>query len=253
MGFIDVHCHLDLRQFDADMDNVIERARKAGVSAIVQNSLNPASIAKSIAISDKNSDIVRLALGLYPVDALKLSDEEIDKWVEFIKKHSEHIIAIGEVGLDYHWVKDKKEQERQRKIFEKFIALAEHSKKPLIVHSRESEHDAFDMLQSSDTKAIFHCFNGSLDLTKKCEESGYFFSIPASITFIKAFQDLARQADLNHLFCETDAPYMSPFRGKRNEPAFVVESYKKIAAIKKKSIEEISEEISQNYGKLFMK
>lgn len=197
---------------------------------------------------------MNLALGLYPVDALKLSDEQIDSEIEFIKeqiKSNPKVIAIGEVGLDYHWVKDGKEQQREKRIFEKFISLAEHAKKPLIVHSRESEKDAFDMLQSSDAKAIFHCFNGSLSLAKKCEDAGYFFSIPASITFIKHFQELAAQTDMTHLFAETDSPYMSPFRGKRNEPAFVAESYKKIAEMKKKSMEEVSEIVLDNYKNMF--
>lgn len=252
---IDVHCHLDLKQFEKDLGETIERAAKAGVGIIVQNSLNTESIRESIEIAER-FEIVKLALGLYPVDALKLSDENIDSEIEFIEKEiktNPKVIAIGEVGLDYHWVKDRKEQARERRIFEKFVALAESTRLPLIVHSRESEKDAFDMLQSSDAKAVFHCFNGSIGLAKKCEEAGYFFSIPASMTFIKHFQDLAREISINQLFCETDAPYMSPFRGKRNEPAFVAEAYKKIAGIKNRKIEEIEEEILKNYTQLFKK
>lgn len=230
----------------------MERAGKAGVSIIVQNSLNPESTRKSIEIAKRFSS-VRLALGIYPVDALKLSDEQIDAEIEFITQHKDKIIAVGEVGLDYHWVKDKQQQKREQEIFGKFIGLAEKLKKPLIIHSRESEKDAFEMLLSSDAKAVFHCFNGSLDLAKKAQDKGYYFSIPASITFIKHFQDIAGEIGLSQLLCETDAPYMSPFRGKRNEPAFVVESYKKIAAIKKKTLGDVAGEIKKNYEKLFGK
>ena len=250
MTFIDVHCHLDLKQFEKDLPHVIERASKAGVSIIVQNALNPESIRKSIEIA-KAYGSVKLALGIYPVDALKLSDEQTDKEIESIERQRESIIAVGEVGIDYHWVKDKAEQKRQREIFERFIRLAEKIDKPLIIHSRESEKDAFDMLVSSDAKALFHCFNGSLSLAKKVEEAGYSFSIPASIVFIRHFQDIAREIDIQQLFAETDAPYMSPFRGKRNEPGFVTESYRKIAFIKGKDLKETAEIILDNYRKLF--
>lgn len=230
----------------------MERADKAGVSIIVQNSLNPESTRKSIELAERFSS-VRLALGIYPVDALKLSDEQIDREIEFITQHKDSIIAVGEVGLDYHWVKDREQQKRQCEIFKKFIGLAEELKKPLIIHSRESEKDAFEMLLSSDAKAVFHCFNGSLELAKKAQDKGYYLSIPASITFIKHFQDIAAEIGLSQLLCETDAPYMSPFRGKRNEPAFVVESYKKIAAIKKMALGDVAAEIRNNYKRLFGK
>lgn len=254
MKLVDVHCHLDLRQFEKDLKEAIERAGKAGLSAVLQNSLNPASIRKSLQIAER-FDIVRLALGLYPVDALKLSDEEIDSEIDFIKKQintGTKVLAVGEVGLDYHWVRGREEQARQRKIFEKFIALAEETKKPLIIHSRESEKDAFELLQSSNAKAVFHCFNGSIALAKKVEDSGYYFSIPASVVFINHFRDLVKQVGIKQLFAETDAPYMNPFRGKRNEPAFVLEAYKMIAELKKKSVEEISEIIMKNYKLIFL-
>lgn len=217
----------------------------------MQNSLNPVSIIKSIEISERHKGIVKLALGLFPVDALKLSDNEITKWIRFIEERKDRIVAIGEVGLDHHWVKDKDEQERQKKIFWQFISLSEKIKKPLIVHSRESEKDAFDMLRSSKAKAVFHCFNGPLQLAKKAENAGYLFSLPASVTFIQAFQDLAAQLSMESILAETDSPYMSPFKGQRNEPAFVVESYKKIAALKGKDLKETAEAIAGNYRRLF--
>lgn len=250
---IDVHCHLDLKQFEKDLPEAIERAGKAGVGKIIQNSLNPESIRASLALAEIY-DSVKLALGLYPVDALKLNDEQIDSQVNLIRnqiRENPKVIAIGEVGLDYHWVKDRKDHLREKRIFGKFIALAEETKRPLIIHSRESEQDAFDMLHSSNAKAIFHCFNGNLQLAKKAEENGYFFSIPASITFLKHFQELVQQTDMKQLFCETDAPYMSPHRGKRNEPAFVAESYKKIAEIKKMSIEDVEDAILKNFEEVF--
>ena len=140
----------------------------------------------------------------------------------------------------------------QKQVFEKVLETAKKLKKPIIIHSRKAEQDALDILESSGyKKVIMHCFSGRKHLVKRAYDLGYYFSIPTSVVYIKHFQDIAVQTDIKQLFCETDAPYMSPFRGKRNEPSFVVEAYKKIAGIKQKSIKETADIIFGNYGEVF--
>lgn len=256
MGFLDVHCHLDFPQFDKDLDEVIERAGKAGVKVIVQNGVNPKSNRKSIIIAEKYPDIVKLALGLYPVDALDLTDEQFDDELKFIEKNKGKIVALGEVGIDHHWVKEgeKEKRKKQAENFEKIIALAEKIKKPLIVHSRDAEKETFEMLQSSGAKkVIMHCFNADFETIKKAEDSGYYFTVPCIIARSKHFQKMVRRVALDRLFTETDAPFMGPLPGKRNEPMFVAETIKKIADILNKKEDEIENQIMDNYRMFFGK
>lgn len=239
---VDVHAHLDHKQFDKDRDEVIKRASNI---LIINNGLNPETNRKTLELSSKYKNI-KSALGLYPTDALKLKN--VDEELNFIKKNKEKIVAIGEVGLDYYWEKQKKKEEKE--IFQKIIDLAEEIKKPVIVHSREAELDVIEMLESSKAKTVLHCF-GSLELVKRAIDNGFFLSIPANVIFSSHFQKVVEMVELRNLLTETDSPYLSPFRGNRNEPSFVEKGLEKIAEIKKISKEEAEEEIWNNAKKLF--
>lgn len=254
MSLIDIHCHLDFKQFDKDLDKVIERARKAGVSLIVQNGVNPASNRKSLEIAVRYPDIVRLALGIHPTDAIKIEEQDFDRELEFIEKNKDRIIALGEVGIDYHWIKKDDEIKKQTECFQKIIALSEKIKKPMIVHSWDADKDAFEMLRSSDAKkAVMHCFTGKFEIAKQAEDEGYYFTISTNIVKSKQFRKLAKRVSLDRIFTETDAPFMSPFQGKNNEPAFVREAVNKIAEIRGMKTEEIEDQIIDNYEVLFGK
>ncbi len=255
---VDVHCHLDHIDFREDIDKVIERAKQAGVSVIIANGISPETNRIVLELSKKYG-IVKPALGIYPIDALtneikageyplKTEPFNIDEEIEFIKKQK--IIALGEVGLDF---KDGKQYEKQQKeVFSKFIALAEKMKKPIIVHSRKAEQDVIEMLESSSIKkAVLHCFSGKFKLVKKGADLGYHFSIPTNVVRSQQFQDLVKEVNINQLLSETDAPYLSPFPGRRNEPAFVIESVKKIAEIKKFEFEEVEKNLFLNFQRLF--
>lgn len=251
MSLLDIHCHLDFKQFEKDIDLVIERARKADVNIIVQNGVNPKSNRLSIRIAEDYPDIVKLALGMYPVDALDLSDEQFDDEIRFIEKNKDRIIALGEVGIDFHWVKESEKRKKQIENFQKIIALAEKINKPLIVHSREAEKETFELLQSSNAKkVVMHCFNADFETIKKAEDAGYYFTIPCIIMKSKHFRKMAERVSLERLFTETDAPYMSPFPGKRNEPAFIRESVNKIAELRKIKIDEVEEQLIGNFNAL---
>lgn len=251
MLLVDVHAHLDLKEFDSDLDDVIKRAEKAEVKAIISNGINYKSNRKTMELSKKYK-IVKPALGLYPDDAIKLTQEQIKNEINFIKKNKDKIIAIGEVGLDYKYCKKKQEQEFQKEIFLKIINLSKKINKPLIIHSRKAESDVVDILKNSDAKkVILHCFSGKLKLIKKAAELGFYFSVPTNVVRSNQFQKLVEIADINKLLTETDSPYLSPYKNKRNEPSFIIEAIKKIAEIKNISINETANNIFMNYQKIF--
>ncbi|MBD3313211.1 YchF/TatD family DNA exonuclease [Candidatus Woesearchaeota archaeon] len=252
MGLIDLHCHLDFRQFRDDLDEVIARAKKAGVELILQNGVNPESNRKSLEIAERYKDVVRPALGIHPTDAVRMSDEAIDAELDFIEKNKEMIAALGEVGIDHHWIKEADQRKKQAECFQKIIDLAERIRKPIIVHSWDADQETVEMLQSSNAKkVVMHCFTGKPEIAKQAEDEGHYFTISTNIVKSKQFRKLAKRIPMERLFTETDAPFMSPFQGKRNEPAFVAEAVRKIAEIRKIGEKEVADQISNNYDLLF--
>jgi len=242
---VDVHCHLDDAQFN-DLDEVIERAKKAGVVAIINNGINKHSNRKALELASKY-DIVKPALGFYPHVALKKNDRQINAEIDFIRKQKP--VAIGEVGLDLYRFD---ELERQKSMFKKFIELAKELDIPLIVHSRKAEKEVFDMLSKAKAKkVVMHCFNGSLKLAAEIEKKGWYLSIPPMIVYATHFQELVRRVSSNYLLTETDSPYLGPEKGKRNEPANVRESLRMIAKIKGIEPEEAEKIVFMNYKRLF--
>ena len=242
---IDIHSHLDVEELDDKRDDIIKRAEEAGVKIILTNGLNSESNKKTLALA-KKYPIVKACLGIYPENVM---DVDIDKEIEFIRKNKDQIVAIGEVGLDGL---DKKHFWQQKELFQKMIDLAKELDKPIIVHSRKAEKDAVEMLQASKVKKVLlHCFCGKKNLIKRAEDIGYYFSVPTNVVRAENFQSLARNVSINRLFAETDAPWLSPHKDKRNEPAFVVESYKEIAKQKGLTVEEVTKNIYMNWQRLF--
>jgi TatD DNase family protein len=244
---IDVHCHLEFPDFEKDLDSVIERAKEAGVVAIITAGLNPETNRKALEIA-KKYPIVKAALGIYPQYAAEMSDDDVEKEIEFIRKSKPY--AISEVGLDATYP----EMEKQKKVFEKMIALAKELNIPIIVHSRKAEKEACEMLISNNArKVVVHCFNGKLSLAKEMEAAGFFFSIPAIISHASQFKELAKAVNSTHLLTETDAPFLSAVKGERNEPSAVKEIVDEISGIKHVEAEEMAKIIFSNYQKLFMR
>jgi TatD DNase family protein len=255
MSFVDVHAHLDYKDFDNDLDKVIDNARKAGVKKIICNGVSQESNRKVLEIS-KKYDIVDAGIGIYPPDALseEIGKEvkiDIDEELKFFEENLEKIICIGEIGLDYKNVKDK---ELQKQIFIKQVEFAKKHNLPIIVHSRQAEDDVIDILEKINyKKVILHCFSGKKSLVKKGAELGFYFSIPTHVVRSETMQNIVREVNINKLLTETDSPFLSPFKGKRNEPAFVVESVKKIAEIKGFEFKEVENNILMNFINLFGK
>lgn len=258
---VDIHAHLTHELFKNDLNEVIERAKKVGLKAILVSGINPQDNRKVLELI-KKYDILKASLGIYPIDALGLASDEtglprhkgiidLEKEFDFFVKHKNEITAIGEVGLDYKFRVDYKEQQKQN--FQKIIDFTKKINKPLIVHSRMAEFDAFEILESSSikkSKVILHCFQGRKHILKKAADAGYNFSIPPVIVKLQHFQLLTEIAPLSQLLTETDSPWLSPFPG-RNEPAFVTESIRKVAEVKKMTEEEVIKIIWLNYQNVF--
>jgi TatD DNase family protein len=242
---IDIHCHLDVEHFEKDLPEVIKNAEEKELKVILTNGTNSDSNKATLKLA-KKYDIVKAALGIYPEHAHEL---DIEKEIEFIKKHKEHIVAIGEVGLDGI---DKTNFEEQKKCFQQMIDLAKELNLPIIIHSRKAESVCIEMLQASKIKKVLlHCFCGKKNLIERARKLGYYFSVPTNVVRAENFQSLVRNVPITQLFAETDAPWLSPFKDKRNEPAFVVESYKEIAKQKKMTLEEVKKNIFMNWQKVF--
>jgi TatD DNase family protein len=244
--FIDVHCHLELLK---DVNGVVARANDKGVGIIVANGESYESNRKVLDYVEKY-DSVRAALGVYPIEALKMSSKGLDEEIDFIGENSDKVVAIGEVGMDFKMSDEKKKQEE---IFIKFIRLAKVMNIPLIVHSREAEKECVEILEREMAKkVVMHCFCGGIDLAKRIVENGWSLSIPANVVFANQFQEIVREVGIGSLLCETDSPYLHPVRGKRNnEPGNVVKSYEKIAEIKGINIREVEVKIEENFKKIF--
>lgn len=254
MILVDVHAHLDWKDFK-DLDEVIERAKLAGVKAIISAGVDPKSNRQVLEIA-KRYDIVKAALGIYPPDALGRETNtenlvDIDKEIEFITLNRSKIIAIGEIGLDYK--SEDADKEMQKHVFVNQLRLAKKLNLPIIVHSRKAELEVIEILEKEGMKkVVLHCFSGKTSLIKKAICLGWSFSIPTNVVKSEQFQNLVKIVPLPQLLTETDSPFLSPFQGKRNEPAFVAESVKKIAEIKKLDQLEAANIIYSNYQNMFL-
>ncbi len=244
--FIDAHCHIDMCK--TPVQDIISHATQAGVGIMITQGVNPASNRKALSLATKYPQI-KVALGLYPIDALALSDEETEQELSFIRDHKSDIFAIGEVGMDFK--EDLAQHARQEQIFRKIIALAQELDKPVIVHSRKAESACVTILTEMHAKkVIMHCFSGKFSLIKTVVENNWTLTIPTNVKNSEHFQKMIEAVPLTQLLCETDSPYLHPDKLPDNEPANVLASYEKIAEIKKESIEQVKNQLFENYSRL---
>lgn len=247
---VDVHCHLNFEDFDKDRDEVVNRAEKLGMT-VVDSATNINDARKSLEISRKYK-IVKSSLGLYPLYAINLNERQLDEEINFISKNKDDIIAVGEIGLDKS-VEDHR-IERQIEIFREVLSLAEKLKKPVVIHSRKAEKECIDIIETFKIRHVdMHCFGGNFKLVKRIQDNGWNFSIPTNIVRLLHFQKIVEQTSMSQLLTETDSPYLSPYRDRRNEPSFVVETIEKISEIKKLDKEEVKKLIYMNFQKIFLK
>jgi TatD DNase family protein len=251
--FIDSHAHIDGDEFDADRKNVIERAHAAGVSLILNvGTGDPHSDAFERAVRlGQQHESIYTAIGTHPHDARHYDDAAEDKIKNLI--NDDHVIAWGEIGLDFHY--DNSPRDVQIEVFKRQLRAARECDLPVIIHTREAEAETIDILQSTQSRGVFHCFSGSMPLARRAIELGFMISFSGIVTFKKAdeLREIAKQVPLDRLLIETDCPYLTPipYRGKRNEPAYVVEVARCLAALLGVEIEEMGRITSENFNRFF--
>ena len=256
--FVDSHCHIDGPEYDADREEVVARARDAGVTTMLNvgtGDPHSGAFERAVELAEKHEEIYA-ALGIHPHDA-KLFDDAAERRLIDLVNQSKRVIAWGEIGLDYHY--DHSPRDVQRDVFRRQLRLARDRKLPVVIHSREADDDTIAILREELTNyergGVMHCFGGSLQMARDAIELGFFISFAGNLTFKKAdeLRNVARQLPLDRLLVETDCPYLSPvpFRGKRNEPARVVETARCLAELHERSVEELGEITSENFVRLF--
>lgn len=249
----DTHVHLNAEQFQEDLEEVIERAKTAGVSKVVVVGFDRPTILRAMELVEQY-DFMYASVGWHPVDAIDMRDEDLH-WLEELSHHPK-VVAIGETGLDYHW--DKSPKEIQKEVFRKQIRLAKKTKLPIIIHNREATADIVAILKAenaAEVGGIMHCFSGSAETAKECVEMNFYISLGGPVTFknAKKPKEVALEIPLDRLLIETDCPYLAPHphRGTRNEPSYVKLVAEQIAEIKNITLEEVAEATERNAKKLF--
>jgi len=250
MKYIDIHCHLQHEKFTPNRDDVIAEAKKKMEFLIVAGA-NPEWNRGAITLSEAHKGFIYSVIGLQPVDAIKHSEKDFLGELECIRKSAKKIVGIGEIGLDYHWIKDDKERAIQRDRFEKLLSLAEELTLPVVIHSWDAESDAVEMLSKHKLAAVvMHCFSGDKVVMEKALSLGYYISFSTAIAFSKSAKKLARDCPLERMLVETDAPYLDPAKGI-NMPWNTAIVVKKIAEAKKIDEKEILLKVVENAKKLF--
>ena len=255
--FIDSHAHIDGHEFDADREEVIQRAHAAGVSVILNvGTGDPHSGAFERAVElGKAHESVFTAIGTHPHDA-RLYDDAAEEKIKNLVNNA-HVIAWGEIGLDFHY--DNSPRDVQVEVFKRQLRSARECDLPVVIHTREAEAETIDILQSeykdAPRRGVFHCFSGSMDLAQRAIEIGFMISFSGIVTFKKAdeLRAVARQVPLDRLLIETDCPYLTPipYRGKRNEPAYVVEVARCLSMLHEVDIEKLARITTENFNRFF--
>jgi TatD DNase family protein len=260
--FVDSHAHLDGKQFDSDRELVIARAREAGVATLVAigNGDGPPELDAGIRLAEKYP-FMYATIGIHPHEARLASDHEYAE-MERLARHPK-VIAWGEIGLDYYY--DHSPRDTQKEVFIRQMELAGAAKLPIVIHCRPSDNsenaweDCLQLIQekwaAKGIGGILHCFTGNWPQAKRALDMGFMISFAGNVTFPKAQQirDAALEVPIDRMFIETDCPYLAPIphRGKRNEPAYVKETARKIGELRGLSMEQVGEQTARNFYKFF--
>ena len=257
--YIDSHAHLFFKDFQGDIDDVINRALGAGVDYIICPGTDLETSKSAIDLAEKY-EIVFACVGFHPHDASKADSKSLEK-IEELSIHPK-VVAIGEVGLDYHY--NFSLPEKQREVFGRQIEIARRRDLPVVIHSREAEDDTLTIVEEgvrheSHLRGVFHCFPGDVTMAKKIIGWGFCISIPGPVTFgakpgrASSMAEVVSRVSMENILLETDSPYLAPipFRGKRNEPAYVPIIAKRVAELQGRSVEEIGRMSSAAAKRLF--
>jgi TatD DNase family protein len=245
---VDSHCHLDFKQFNKDRAEVINRARESGIVQMINSGVDFITNKRTLELA-REHDFIFATLGLAPNFLDGWSDAEIENVLKQIEENHRDAVAIGEAGLDFYRCRDLGSRERQARVFLRVKELARSLNMPLVIHSRDAEQHALEMVGDLE-KVVFHCFSGSLETMKDAVDKGYYISLATNLCRSPAHQILARDVPLEHLLIETDSPFLSP-RGGRNEPAFILDSIRLLSRIRGLTPGEVAEITAENARRLF--
>ncbi len=249
-NIFDTHAHYDDSRFDEDREDVFVRLKEQGVTNIVNCGCDLRTSLKTVEFTE-NYDFIYGAVGVHPHEAEDTTEEELLKIKELYSKKK--IVAVGEIGLDYHY--DFSPRERQLEIFERQLKLANEFNLPAIIHDREAHEDTMKLLKSYKPKGVVHCFSGSAEMAKEIIKLGLYIGIGGAVTFKNAKKpvEVVENLPIDRLVLETDAPYMTPvpFRGQRCDSAHIAYTAEKIAEIRKIDVQELIDICNENAKKLF--
>ncbi|MFW9953142.1 MAG: TatD family hydrolase [Candidatus Thorarchaeota archaeon] len=243
MNFFDAHTHIDMKHFNHDRDAVISRAKSKGLVGMVTSSIGPGSFRRTLGIIDKHKGFIHHSAGC---SVSQLTRKDADTIISLIRKYSSSIVAVGEVGLDYHWIKDPAGRKAQEPLFIDFIKLATELDMPLVIHSRKAEPEATAILEKEFAgNVLMHCFDGSPEVAKRIRDNGWYITLPANFGRYRNRVDSASILPLEQILLETDGPYLSPTE-KRNEPANVIIGCEVLAGVLGLPLEDVAETTTKN-------
>jgi TatD DNase family protein len=255
---VDSHCHLDSKEFDPDRDEVIRRAVDAGVRRIVAvgTGEGPPDLEAAIRLAERHPEFYA-TVGIHPHDAAKANDSDLARLPELLRHP--RVVALGEIGLDYHY--DFSPRDRQQAVFREQLSIAKEAGKPVVIHTREAWDDTFALLEQywapHGIGGIMHCFSGSPGEARRSLDLGFHLSFGGIATFPKAadIRQAAIDTPADRILVETDAPYLAPVpkRGKRNEPAFVVHTAAKIAELRGVTLDDFALQTTANFERLCLR
>lgn len=249
LRYIDTHAHIVDDAFREDFDEVTGRLREAGIDRVMIITLKPEETEKAIALKREDPVRYQIAAGIFPEDVRGITEES---WQRFCRLAADPMVdCIGEIGLDYYWVKDPEERALQREYFIRQIELARELNKPFAVHSRDAIQDTFDIMKEHHWHGLMHCYSGTKEMAAEFIKLGYYIALGGPVTFKNARHsvEVCASVDGRYLLSETDCPYMAPVpkRGKRNEPSYIPYIVRKMAEVRGVTEEEMTEIIWQNW------
>lgn len=247
--YIDTHCHLSSKDY-ADIDFVLDEDRKNSVDKVIISGCSKESIKESLEYANKYS-FVFVTIGFHPEEVDSITDEDIEN-LEFLIKSNKKVVGVGEIGLDYYYVKDNKD--KQKTLFEKQLRLAEKLKLPVVIHSRDATNDTINILKKYHVKGIIHCFNGSIETANIYISMGYKLGIGGVVTFKNSnLFKVVKDIGVENIVLETDAPYLTPdpYRGKQNSSKYIPIIAQKIGDICEMSAADVGKVTSLNAKTVF--
>ncbi len=251
---IDSHCHLDMDAYQQDLPIVINDAQRQGIGHIITIGINYSSSQQAVAIAEKHPNI-SATIGVHPHDATEVNNRTLEKMAALAD--STHVVAYGEIGLDY--VKHYSPREIQLTSFQTQLHIAKELQLPLVIHDREAHEDTLQLLREVGpfpSGGVMHCFSGDTELARQVIDLGFMISIPGVVTFKNAttLQHVVRSIDLRHMLLETDGPFLAPvpYRGKRNTPSMLLHTAQTVATLKDLQLDDVASVTTANTKKLFL-